>query len=246
VRPIANVGSIYVFDSAAQSVYHGMTVSVRRRMKSGLYFRLAFTFAKATDDIQDALLAGASPTVQNTYAPNEWGRSVTDQRHRLSTAWSWQPKPFHQDRPKLKAIFNDWQYSGVLTVGSGRPFDARVLGDANRDENTSNDRLPGYVRNSFTGPDYATVDVRLTRMLYPGDKVKVQLLVEAFNVMNRTNYQVDTTDDGFLNNAAEFIPIDRTISGSHYPAYYTQSPGFMKPTSAYASRQVQVGIRLKF
>lgn len=133
-----------------------------------------------------------------------------------------------------------------MTIGSGRPYDARVLGDANRDENTYNDRLPGYSRNSFTGPDYATTDLRISRMLYLGDRLKLQLLAEAFNIMNRTNYQVDTTDDGFLNTAAEFVPIDRTIAGSHYPAYYSQSSGFMQPTNAYASRQVQLGVRLTF
>ncbi|HVP42560.1 MAG TPA: TonB-dependent receptor [Terriglobales bacterium] len=246
-RPVAGIGGIYVFESLAQSTYHGLTLSVRRRMTQGLYFRLAYTFARASDNIQDALLAGRPPTVQNTYAANsEWGRSVTDQRHRLAAAWSWSPKPFHRDQPTLKAIFNDWTCSGVVTIGSGRPYDARVVGDANRDENTYNDRLPGYGRNSFTGPDYATTDLRLSRLLYLGDKLRLQLLAEAFNVFNRTNLQVDTTDDGFVNSAAEFIPLDRTIAGSHYPAYYTQSSGFMKPTSAYASRQVQFGVRLRF
>ena len=247
VRPIPKLGGIYVFESAGQNVYHGLTISIRRRMTHGFYFRLGYTFAQATDNIQDALVAGRPPTVQNTYTPNaEWGRSVSDQRHRLAAAWSWEPKPFHRNRPALKSMFNDWQFSGVLTVGSGRPYDARVLGDANRDENTYNDRLPGYSRNYFTGPEYATTDFRLSRMLYPGDRLKVQLLVEAFNVLNRTNLQVDTTDDGFINNAAQFIPIDQTIAGSHYPGYYSQSSGFMQPTSAYASRQVQFAVRLRF
>ncbi len=42
-------------------------------------------------------------------------------------------------------------------------MNAYVLGDANRDGNDYNDRLPGYRRNSFTGPNYATTDLRLTR-----------------------------------------------------------------------------------
>ncbi len=247
VRPVPTVGGIYVFESAGESVYHGLTVSVRRRMTRGFYFRLGYTFAQATDNIQDSLVVGRPPTVQNTYAAGtEWGRSVSDQRHRLAAAWSWAPKPFHRDHPTLKALFNDWQCSGVVTIGSGRPYDARVLGDSNRDENTYNDRLPGYSRNWFTGPDYATTDLRLSRMLYPGDRLKIQLLAEVFNVMNRTNLQVDTTDDGFINNAAQFIPIDQTIAGSHYPAYYSQSSGFMQPTNAYASRQVQFALRVTF
>ena len=46
-RPIPQLGSIDVFESAASSVYHGATVSMNRRMTSGLYFMLAYTFAHA-------------------------------------------------------------------------------------------------------------------------------------------------------------------------------------------------------
>ena len=53
--------------------------------------------------------------------------------------------------------------SSVLTYGSGRPIDATVAGDANQDGNTYNDRLPGYRRNAFIGPDYSTTDFRVTR-----------------------------------------------------------------------------------
>lgn len=64
--------------------------------------------------------------------------------------------------------------------------------------------------------------------------------------MNRTNLRVNINDDGFLNTAAEFVPLDQTIGASHYPAYYRQSAGFTQPTNAYASRQVQFGVRLSF
>jgi len=68
VRPIPQIGAINVFESAASSVYHGLTVSLRRRMTSGLYFRLAYTFGHAVDDGQDSLVAGRPVTVQNSYA----------------------------------------------------------------------------------------------------------------------------------------------------------------------------------
>jgi hypothetical protein len=57
-RPVPQLGAINVFESAASSIYHGLTVSVRRHMTSGLYFRLAYTWAHALDDGQDALVAG--------------------------------------------------------------------------------------------------------------------------------------------------------------------------------------------
>jgi hypothetical protein len=39
--PISQRGASNQFDGAASSVYNGVTVSLRRRMTSGLYFRLA-------------------------------------------------------------------------------------------------------------------------------------------------------------------------------------------------------------
>jgi hypothetical protein len=44
-----------------------MTVSLNKRMSRGLYFRLAYTWAHAIDDGQDALVAGQPATVQNSY-----------------------------------------------------------------------------------------------------------------------------------------------------------------------------------
>jgi hypothetical protein len=101
-RPIPQLGAIDVFESAASSVYNGMTVSIRRQMTSGLYFRLAYTFAHAIDDGQDALVAGRPALVQNTYDANaERGPSVTDQRHRLVFSWIADPHPFHRGQDVL-------------------------------------------------------------------------------------------------------------------------------------------------
>ena len=44
-RPVPQLGAINQFESAASSLYHGLTLSVRRRMVSGVYFRLAYTWA---------------------------------------------------------------------------------------------------------------------------------------------------------------------------------------------------------
>ena len=38
-----------------------------------------------------------------------------------------------------------------------------MAGDANRDDNTYNDRLPGAVRNAYLGPGYFTTDLRISK-----------------------------------------------------------------------------------
>ena len=46
---------------------------------------------------------------------------------------------------------------------------------------------PGVSRSSLPGPDYATTDMRLTRRFYAGDRVKLELTAESFNLLNRDN-----------------------------------------------------------
>ncbi len=246
-RPIPQLDPINVFESAASSVYHGLTISAHRKTTRGIYFRLAYTWARAIDDGQDALVAGLPATVQNAYATqSERGPSVTDQRQRLVFSWMAAPRPFRHAERMLSTLFNDWEFAGVITTGTGRPVNARIVGDANRDGNTSNDRLPGARRNSFIGPGYATTDLRLTRQLYAGDRFKVELLRESFNLLNRANKRLDLGDDGFLNTAAQFVQVDKTIGVNRFPGHYRGNSVFLRPTNAYAPRQVQLALKLKF
>lgn len=75
---MAGLGAINQFDSAATSIDHGLTASVRRRMTHGFYFRLAYTWAHAIDDGQDALVAGRPVTVQNSLCNKGRGRAECD------------------------------------------------------------------------------------------------------------------------------------------------------------------------
>ncbi len=246
VRPLPQFGAINVYDSVAGSTYQGLTVSMRRRISKGFSFRMGYTFAKALDDGADALVVGRPSTVENAFAPSERGRSVTDQRHRFNASWFVEPTPFHRDHPVLRFIFNGWKASGIVTIGSGRPVNAHIVGDANRDGNTSNDRLPGYSRNAFQGPDYASTDFRMTRLLYTNERVKLEFAAESFNLFNRDNKRVDVNDDGFSSGAGSFVQVEKSIGGKRYPAHYRKNSAFLLPNDAYAPRQVQFAIKMKF
>jgi hypothetical protein len=121
-----------------------------------------------------------------------------------------------------------------------------MTGDPNQDGNDLNDRLPGYGRNAFLGPDYATTDLRLARRLKIGNRLKMELLAESFNAFNRDDQRVDITSDSFVNQAGQFVKISRVVRSTNYPAYYQKSSNFLRATSAYAPRQMQLGLRLSF
>jgi hypothetical protein len=246
-RPIAQLGAIDQFESAASSVYHGATVSLHKRMSGGLYFRLAYTWAHAIDTGQDALVAGSPATVQNSYSTkSERGPSVTDQRQRLTISAIEEPHPFAAGPKTLGAVFNHWKISGVMTYGSGRPTTAAVSGDPNQDGNTSNDRLPKYGRNSLLGPDYASMDLRVARKMDLGGRFHLELTGESFNLLNRDNKKFVVTDNGFTNSAGKFVKYSQSAGGTYYPAYFQQPASFMKPTSSFAPRQMQLSMRLNF
>jgi hypothetical protein len=246
-RPIAQLGSINEFQSAASSNYNGATLSMNRRIARGTYFRLSYTYARAMDDGQDALVAGQPATVQNSYVPSaERGPSVTDQRHRLVVAFSAEPRPFHRGHELLGHFFNDWKISSVVNYGSGRPVNATVSGDPNQDGNDLNDRLPGYSRNAFTGPDYATTDLRLTRTIRFHERYKLNLVAESFNLLNRDNQRVAITSNGMIASASTFVQDSVSANIATYPGYYKLPNNFMKPNAAYAPRQIQLALKFVF
>jgi len=245
-RPNPQLGAINSYQSDASSIYNGLTISVKRQMSHGMYFQVGYTLAKATDDGPDALVVGRSGNVQNSYATSlEWGPSVNDQRNRFVAAWVAEPK-FHFDQGILKTLANNWKFSSIVTAGSGRPVNATVAGDPNGDGDFYNDRLPGYTRNAFIGPDYFSTDMRITRTIRCGERMVWTLVAESFNVFNRTNSRVQISDDGFYNSAGEFVAYTTSVKGTVYPGQFLMNSQFLTPTNAYAPRQVQFSLRLSF
>jgi hypothetical protein len=243
-RPIAQLGAINEFQSAASSLYNGATISINRRMARGTYLRLSYTYARAIDDGQDALVAGEPATVQNSYQPNaERGPSVTDQRSRFVGALSLEPRPFHRGHEFLGHVFNDWKISSIVTAGSGRPVNATVVGDPNQDGNYDNDRLPGYSRNAFTGPDYVSADLRLVRKIHVGQSYRLDFTADSFNLFNHDNQRVTITSNGLTAEATTFVQYTVSLNGVPVPAYYQQPQNFLKPNAAFAPRQIQLGLK---
>ena len=245
-RPDPQLGAINSFESQSSSVYNGLTVSLKRQMSHGMYFQVGYTLAKAIDDGQDALVVGRSGNVQDSYATTlERGPSVNDQRNRFVASWVAEPK-FHLSQGTLSHLANNWKFSSVFTTGSGRPVNATMAGDPNGDGNIYNDRLPGYGRNAFLGPDYLSTDLRITRAVRIGERATLNVLAESFNLFNRTNSRVEISDDGFYNSAGQFIAYSTTVTGKKYPGMFLVNSQFLMPTNAYAPRQVQFALKLSF
>ncbi len=246
-RPDPRLGTINSFESAANSTYNGVTVLLKGQVNRQFFIRAGYTFAKAIDDGADSLAVGRPGNVQNAYATQlERGLSVTDQRQRFVASTVYEPPSFHYQSRVLGAVFNNWRASSVVTMGSGRPINATMAGDSNRDDNAYNDRLPGAVRNAYIGPGYFTVDLRISKSFQLSERVRLTLLAESFNVANRVNQRVDITDDGFLNSAGQFVAYSTKAGKTLYPGEFIKNSKFRVPTDSYSPRQVQFSLRASF
>ena len=106
---------------------------------------------------------------------------------------------------------------------------ATVGGDPNGDNNTSTDRAPYVGRNTITGPNLLTADIRVSRDIRFTERAALKLIFEAFNVTNRANYNAITTGQ-YNFSAGKFTP----------------STTFLAPTSTYDPRIIQLAAKIIF
>ncbi|HEV3202206.1 MAG TPA: carboxypeptidase regulatory-like domain-containing protein, partial [Bryobacteraceae bacterium] len=193
-------GRISLFDSGADSVYHGGFVQLSKRFSQNFQVQTSYTFSKVVDSRPDftSVVVGTddSKNAQDTLTPNlERGRGNADITHRFvfSSVWDINYGKSLQNAI-LRNLLRGYQLSLIANVQSGRTLTASVGGDPNGDTNTSTDRPPYVGRNTYTGPNFATADIRFTRdiRLYR-ERAALRLIFEAFNVTNRANFNSITT-----------------------------------------------------
>ncbi len=219
-RPDPRFANVSRFESSGESDYNGLTVSLNRRFQRWYGVRLAYTLSKATDNSGNAFFF--SPQ-DNSNLGDEWGPGDNHQRHRLAVSGSFEIPRGDHDSAARRAL-RGFQLSYIFSYGSALPFNIVLGNDRNFDTNP-NDRPVGVGRNSGKGFDFASLDLRLSRRFSLGEKMRLEALVEGFNVFNRANLQ---------------------LPNNVYGTGITPLPSFGQPTAAADPRQLQFGLRLSF
>lgn len=224
-----------VLEATGRSTYHGMSLSVRKRFSGRWALLASYTLARAMDDVSDFTL-DTQPQDQTSPA-SEWAPSSYDQRHRI-VASAVVRGPASGETSGWLA---DWSLAPIVSYASGRPFNLLLGYDGNGDAHTETDRarLASGVavgRNQGLGPALFTIDLRLARQLRTPGRTQTELTLEAFNLLNRTNYSGVNQVFGNQAVAAGRVQGRADISP-------TAPLGF---TSAFPARQLQLGVRLRF
>jgi hypothetical protein len=222
-RPNPAWAQINQYTNEGRSEYKAFVASINGTVEGGHIVTASFTVAdkkNINDDFSPALTNYPSDPAN---IEGEYGRSRADERYRFVASAVL----------KLPARFT---LAPIFEYGSGQPWNRRIGVDFNGDGSNS-DRLPGVPRNSMDGPKYVNLNLRLTHGLKLGGRARADLIAEAFNLLNRTNHDVNSVQENeFIGHPTLANPAAARVANPRYGQYLATLPPF----------EAQLGVRLTF
>jgi outer membrane receptor protein involved in Fe transport len=191
-RPFTNFDRIIEFQSTAESEYNGLTLELRKRFNGYYQANIAYTLGKVTDTVPDATAVVPSSGDDAKFASNPFDFNAddapgnNDQRHRLVFSGLWDLAYWKGATGGKRYLLDGWSISWIATWQSGQPYSKTVTNDLNRDGNTRNDIVPGS-RNSVYLPDTYNIDLRIAKRIPLTNGLNLDLIAEAFNLLDRDN-----------------------------------------------------------
>jgi hypothetical protein len=128
-RPYQGLGSTQQASNSANGWYHGLQLSLEKRLTHQLTILANYTFSKSTDDLainKNAPSIGLSAfSVEPYYLPNSQafsrGRSDFDHAQRFVTSIVWQSS-ISGNNQWLRRAFGNWEIGGIVTAQTGGPL----------------------------------------------------------------------------------------------------------------------------
>ena len=253
---ISPFGSINAQTSDGNSLYNALNVDVKKRFSHNFQFLASYTWSHSIDDSSDLQTLLLPQDNRNFGA--ERSDSLFDQRHRfvfsgiLASPSSWATASgFHR-------ALSRFVVAPIFEISSGRPFNILSNQDTNNDQSNQTDRpsvladgtlcVPGTTgcaplitggvftsgtlgRNFGLTHRYMSLDMRVSRLVPIGERLRLELIAEGFNLFNRFN---EAAASPFIDDVRLFN--QRAANGRYYS----------RPTAAFDPRQFQFGLKLNF
>lgn len=224
-RPNPNYGNNSQYSSLADSYYDGLHVSFLQRPVRWGNYRVSYTFSKSLDNVGEFFF---SAPIDNSNIWRDYGRSDDDQRHRVvfdgaihssmesaHTAW--------------QRLSHGFQLSGVLQYYSAFPLN--ITSGVNTIQGTGGRPIVngGFIgRNIGIGNDFFSVSTRLSRTFRVNERLRIEAIAEAFNLLNHRN---NLTKNGAFGSGA-------------YPS--NPASTFGQITAVNDPRVIQFALRMSF
>lgn len=224
-RPNPNYANNGQYSAAGRSNYHGLHLSFIQRPAAWGSYRVSYALSKAMNNLGEFFF---SSPIDPFDVSKDWGRSDSDQRHRLTINGSINTST-ERATTAWARLTHGFQVSGLVQAYSAVPFNitsgvTTIQGTAGRP--IVNGQFIG--RNLGVGDDFLSVNLRINRSVRLRTAGRLEGLVEVFNLTNRRNDVARNTNFG----------------AGVYPA--NPSATFNQITAVGEPRSVQAAVRLTF
>jgi hypothetical protein len=245
-RPYQAIGSTSIVEPVGNSNYNALQLNLDKRFAHGFSILSNFQWAKSIDDSSNSKATGQSRTNPFNQAFDR-GPSDFDRKYIFNTSGVWD-MPIRFQNKMANSLIGGWSLNGIFSAYTGYAFTV-VSGVDNARTGTGNQRAEvngsttgagtiaqwlnpsAFVvntvgtygtlgRNAFRGPNFNTLDAGLYKKFVLLEHVNATFRFEAFNSLNHANFGLPGT----------------SVTGSN----------FMKITSAYDPRILQLALRLTF
>jgi hypothetical protein len=242
---VSTFGDINAQVSDGNSVYHAGNFELRRRFANNFQFLASYTWAHGIDDSSDLQTLLLPQDV--TRLDLERADSLFDQRHRfvfsgvLASPASW------RGGSGWHSVLADFIVAPIFEWSSGRPFNILSGQDTNADLSSSTDRpsvdsngvlfapapfqAGSLGRNLGLTHSYQSLDLRVARTVPLGERMRLEVIAEGFNLFNRFNEAAASP------RFEDVLAVNQRASNGRYRS---------RATAAFDPRQFQFGLKLNF
>jgi len=250
-RPDTRFAQLTEIRSDVVSKYHALVLQANRRLTRGLQFQTNYTLSRSSDTGQSSQTFTTNNLPFNAFdQQGEDALSLFDRRQKLVASVVYSPNPFSDGA--AKHIFNGWTFAPILNAFSGQRVTGNISGNINPQSfGFASNQTPGggingsggssrfalVPRNFFKQPNIWYVDARLSRRFSITESVKLEFLVEGFNVFNRT--QVTVVNPTIYNQAGTTL----TFNGAGTNPFFNVTGA---DSTLFRERQVQFATRFEF
>ena len=194
--------SVINLESSVKTKYDGLLLSVEKRFSRRYQFRVGYTLSKAFNYANDDQIPFSNGPINPSDLQLEYGPTPNDQRHRFTFSG-------------LFELPAGIRLAPIFTLASGVPMDILVPGGGQRipqlQRNAggrlfhttselnafinqlnaaggfNGEPLPLVSDNARFNDSFSSFDLRVSKVFRIGERLKIEPLVEAFNLFNVTN-----------------------------------------------------------
>ena len=259
-RPNPAFQQITEIRSDVHSKYHALVLQANRRLTNGLQFQTNYTLSRAQDNGQSSVTFTSNNLPFNAFDQDgEEALSAFDRRQKFVASVVYNPNWFKDGT--AARVFNGWTFAPILNAFSGQRYTGNISGSIsptsfgfsgaactpNVFPTASGCTTPGggvngsggatrlalFPRNFFKQPNIWYLDGRLSRRFSITEGTKLEVLVEGFNLFNRTQVTgVNTTLASLSGTTLTYNTPFGTTTGAD--------------STLFRERQVQLAVRFEF